>query len=187
MRRRAVLFAACVTALFLSRPVAGQAGFTGYVGGGFVAQRQLGTSRETAFGYTAVLGVSRSLRSVLRLHLETRYSFDLALGSGFIPACSFPCTTGFSATKVLSTTAGFDIVTSQRRPGFIFRAGGGLDLIAYPSPGSAGLLPALSTAAGVRIPFGPRGALVVEGRYDRIFGVQTGPALLLPLVVGFEL
>jgi hypothetical protein len=159
------------------------------VGAGFVAQRQTGPARETAIGYTAVLGLNRPLTRALRLHADARYSFDLVLGPSAAGACWGPCgaTDGLSATKVLSTVVGLDVLTSRHRVGLLFRAGTGLHLVAYPSPGRSGIYPALATAVGLRIPFGPRGAFTVEGRYDRLFGLTAGPSELLPFLIGFEL
>ena len=157
------------------------------LGAGFVAQRQTGPVRETAIGYTAVLGLNRPITRTLRLHADARYSFDLALGPSASGACFTPCGgDGLSTTKVLSTVVGVDLLTSRHRLGFLFRAGAGLHLLEYPSPGRSGLYPALATAVGFRVPFGPRGAFMVEGRYDRLFGVKAGPSQLLPVLFGFE-
>jgi hypothetical protein len=157
------------------------------LGAGFVAQKQSGPVRETAIGYTAVFGLNRPLTRGLRLHADARYSFDLALGPSATATCFAACGgDGLSATKVLSTVLGLDLLTSRHRLGLLFRAGTGLHLLAYPSPGRSGLYPAIATAVGVRVPFGPRGAFMVEGRYDRLFGVRAGPSELLPLLFGFE-
>ena len=88
---------------------------------------------------------------------------------------------------VVSTVVGVDWLTSRHRLGFLFRVGTGLHLLEYPSPGRSGLYPALATAIGFRVPFGPRGAFLVEGRYDRLFGVKAGPSRLMPVLFGFEL
>jgi len=158
------------------------------IGAGFVAQRQTGPARETAIGYTAVLGLNRPLTGPLRLHADARYSFDLVLGPSATGACWGPCgPDGLTTTKVLSTVVGLDVLTSRRRVGLLFRVGPGLHLVAYPSPGRSGLYPGLATAVGLRVPFGPKGAFTVEGRYDRVFGVTAGPNELLPLLIGFEL
>jgi len=157
------------------------------LGAGFVAQKQTGPVRETAIGYTAVLGLNRPLTRSLRLHADARYSFDLALGPSATAACFSPCSgDGLSATKVLSTVLGVDFMTSRHHLGLLVRAGAGLHLLAYPAPGKSGLHPAIATAVGVRVPFGPRGAFMVEGRFDRLFGVRAGPSKLLPLLFGFE-
>jgi hypothetical protein len=158
------------------------------LGAGFVAQRQTGPIRETAIGYTAVLGLNRPITRTLRLHADARYSFDLALGPSASGNCFTTCGgDGLSTTKVLSTVVGLDGLTSRHGLGFLFRVGGGLHLLAYPAPGRSGLYPALATAVGFRVPFGPRGAFLVEGRYDRLFGVKAGPSRLLPVLFGFEL
>jgi hypothetical protein len=182
---------AALTLLALAAPVqvlqAQSHPLTLSLGAGFVAQKQTGPVRETAIGYTAVLGLNRPLTSGLRLHADARYSFDLALGPGNTSACFSPCSgDGLSATKVLSTVVGVDFLTARHRLGLLFRAGTGLHLLAYPSPGRSGLHPAIATAVGVRVPFGPRGAFMVEGRYDHLFGVRAGPSELLPLLFGFE-
>ncbi len=158
------------------------------LGAGFVAQQQTGPIRETAIGYTATLGASRLLSRGLRLHADARYSFGLALGGSPAAGCLNTCITdGLAATKVLSTVLGLEYLTSRHRPGFLLRVGGGMHLLAYPSPGGqSGFLPAIATAAGFRVPFGARGAFVVEGRYDRIFGTKAGPSQLLPMLFGFE-
>lgn len=158
------------------------------LGAGFVAQQQTGPIRETAIGYTAVLGLNRPLTRSLRLHADARYSFDLALGPSASGSCFTTCGgDGLSTTKVLSTVVGLDGLTSRHRLGLLFRVGAGLHLLAYPSPGRSGLYPALATAIGFRVPFGPRGAFLVEARYDRLFGVEAGPSRLLPVLFGFEL
>jgi hypothetical protein len=157
------------------------------IGAGFVAQRQTGPARETAIGYTAVLGLNRPLTRSLRLHADARYSFDLVLGPSAASCWAACAGDGLSATKVLSTVVGLDVLTSRHRVGLLLRAGTGLHLVAYPAPGRSGLYPALATAVGLRVPFGPRGAFIVEGRYDRLFGVTAGPSELLPLLIGFEL
>src|SRR5512143_2182807 len=106
------------------------------LGAGFVSQQQTGPRRETAIGYTAMLGASRLLTGPLRLHADARYSFDLALGGTPAAGCYSTCNSdGLSATKVLSTTVGLELLTSRHRPGFLLRAGGGMHLLAYPSPG----------------------------------------------------
>jgi hypothetical protein len=157
------------------------------LGAGFVAQRQSGPVRATAIGYTAVLGVNRPLTRSLRLHADARYSFDLALGPSAGTACFAACRgDGLSTTKILSTVLGLDLLTSRHRVGFLVRAGAGMHYLAYPS-GKSGLIPALATAVGFRVPFGLRGgAFMVEGRYDRLFGVKAGPDELLPMLFGFE-
>ena len=157
-------------------------------GAGFVAQEQTGPVRETAVGYTASVGATRPLSRGFRLHADARYSFDLALGGTPVAGCLSRCITdGLSATRVLSTTFGLEWLTSRHRPGLLLRAGGGLHFLPYPSPGArAGLLPAVATAVGFRVPFGRTGAFVVEGRYDRIFGTAAGPSQLLPMLFGFE-
>lgn len=158
------------------------------VGAGFVAQRQTGPDREMAIGYTAVVGVNRPLTSHFRLHADARYSFDLVLGPTATRTCWGPCAfDGLSATKVLSTVVGLDVLTSRNRIGLLARAGTGLHLVAYPSPGRSGLYPALATAVGLRVPITHRRAFTVEARYDRLFGVTAGPNELIPLLLGFEL
>lgn len=158
------------------------------LGAGFVAQRQTGPVRETAIGYTAVLGLNRPITRTLRLHADARYSFDLALGPSASASCFSACGgDGLSTTKVLSTVVGVDWLTSRHRLGFLFRVGSGLHLLQYPAPGRSGIYPALATAIGFRVPFGPRGAFLVEGRYDRLFGVKAGPSRLMPVLFGFEL
>ncbi len=156
-------------------------------GAGIVAQRQTGPSRETSFGYTAVLGLNRPIGRKFRLHADARYSFDLALGP-VSEACFGACAyNGLSTTKVFSTVLGVDYLTSQRKIGLLLRAGGGMHFIAYPRPGSAAWLPSVSTAAGLRVPFGARGgAFVVEGRYDQVLNVKAGPSRLMPVLFGFE-
>lgn len=170
-------------------PLAAQAHpVTWTLGAGFVAQQQTGPRHETAIGYTATLGASRGLTPKLRIHADARYSFDLALGGSPASGCLNTCITdGLSATKVLSTTLTLEWLSSRHRPGLLLRAGGGMHLLAYPSPGGqSGFLPAVATAVGFRVPFGPRGAFVVEGRYDRIFGTEAGPSELMPMLFGFE-
>ena len=159
------------------------------LGAGFVSQAQTGPRRETAIGYTAMLGASRLLTGPLRLHADARYSFNLALGGTPATGCYSACSPdGLSATKVLSTTVGLELLTSRQRPGFLLRAGGGMHLLAYPSPGGrSAFLPAFAGAAGFRIPFGSRRAFVIEGRYDRILGTEAGPSELFPMLFGFEL
>lgn len=182
---------AVLTALLLAAPVsvlpAQSHPLTLSFGAGFVAQRQTGPTAETAIGYTAVLGLNRPIGRKVRLHADARYSFDLALGpvgATCYSACAYD---GLSTTKVLSTVLGVDFLTSQRKVGLLFRAGAGLHLLAYPSPGRSGIYPGIATAVGLRVPFGPRGAFLVEGRYDQVFNVVAGPSRLMPLLFGFEL
>ncbi len=178
-----------LTALVLAAPVASasaQVPMTLSFGAGLVAQRQTGPSRETSFGYTAVLGLNRPIGRKVRLHADARYSFDLALGP-MAAACSVACAyDGLSTTKVFSTVLGLDYLTSQRKVGLLFRAGGGMNLIAYRQPGRSAFLPSISTALGLRVPFGPRGAFLVEGRMDQIINVKAGPSRLMPVMFGFE-
>jgi len=185
-----LLCLSCIAVLLpaLAPRLAAQDPLTLSIGAGFVAQRQTGPARETAIGYTAVLGLNRPLNHSLRLHADARYSFDLVLGPSAAGNCWGACAgDGLSTTKVLSTVVGLDVLTSRHRVGLLFRVGTGLHLLAYPSPGRSGLYPAVATALGLRVPFGPRGAFTVEGRYDRLFGVTAGPSELLPLLIGFEL
>jgi hypothetical protein len=179
-----------LTALLLVTPVAAlpaQSPVTMSFGAGFVAQRQTGPSTETSFGYTAVLGVNRPISRKFRLHADARYSFDLALGP-MANLCYSSCIyDGLSTTKVLSAVIGLDYLTSQRRVGLLLRAGGGMHHLDYPSPGTSALLPSVSAAVGLRVPFGPRGAFLVEGRLDQIFGAEAGPSRLMPVLFGFEL
>lgn len=182
---------AVLTALFLAAPISALPAqghpLSLSFGAGFVAQRQTGPTAETAIGYTAVLGLSRPIGRKLRLHADARYSFDLALGpvsSICYSACAY---NGLSTTKVLSTVLGVEYLTSQRRVGLLFRAGTGLHLLAYPSPGRSGIYPGIATALGLRVPFGGRGgSFLVEGRYDQVFNVVAGPSRLMPLMFGFE-
>jgi hypothetical protein len=172
-----------------ARPLSAQAHpITWTLGAGFVSQQQTGPRHETAIGYTATLGATRGLTSKLRLHADARYSFDLALGGSPASGCLNTCITdGLSTTKVLSTTLSLEWLSSRHRPGLLLRGGGGMHLLAYPSPGGqSGFLPAIAGAVGFRIPFGARGAFVVEGRYDRIFGAEAGPSQLMPMLFGFE-
>lgn len=189
IQRRLPLATLIAALAFHRTPVAAQAHPVVWtLGAGFVAQQQSGPTRETAIGYTASLGASRLLTGGLRLHADARYSFDLALGGSPTTGCFSTCLSdGLSASKVLSTTLGLEFLTSRHRPGLLLRAGGGMHLLQYAARGSrSAFLPAVGAAAGFRVPFGPRGAFVVEGRYDRIFGTAAGPTELIPMLIGFE-
>jgi hypothetical protein len=168
-------------------PLAAQSEIIPSLGAGFVAQRAGHGGVETAFGYTATAAVAYPLSAALRLHADLRYSFDLSVGSEAASPCPAACPpSGLSASKVLSTVLGVELVTSQKHLGLLLRLGGGLHHISDPR-GTGGLYPALALAVGVQVPLGGRRAFRVEARYDRLSGVAQGPRELVPLLIGFDL
>jgi hypothetical protein len=159
-----------------------------YFGGGLVLQRRTASGSENAMGPTALIGLGRRLTPALRLRADLRYSFDQSQRSVAASPCPGLCpASGRPESSILSLAAGVDFFPSGTGRGLFLRASTGLHHVAEAPAGETGIRPSLGAGLGLRLPLGPRGALTLEARLDRLVGGGTGPRELWPVLLSLEL